>query len=1033
MSHKIAVIILSLGIVIGGLWSLATMKIDVLPDVNKPTVAIFAESEGLASEEVEKLVVNPIELAVAGAPGIESVRSSSLYGLGLVNVQFAWGTDIYRNRQIIQERIAQVNLPSNIRPVLGPTTSVMGEIVWAGLVAKDDAVSPMQLRTLADWTVRPALLKIQGVANVLVMGGDIKEWQINVDAQKLRRYGLTLQDVMMAMKESSRNRGGSILNQGDKEFPVRILVLPSDVKMFESIVIGRAGGMEDAKGTIVRLGDVAQAEERPGIARGTAGIDGERGVVMRIVTQPGAETLKVTKAIDEVLSDLSKTLPKGVEVRNDLMRQEWFIHAGLKNVTEALRDGMIILVIILMLFLMNMRITFITLTAIPLSIFATLIIFKFFGFSVNVMTLGGLAVAIGELVDDAIVGVEHVYRKLREIPSDAVQKNADGVIARASSEVRNSIVYATILVVVAFMPIFFIPGVEGRILSPLGLAYVVSLIASMIVSLTVTPVLCSYFLISSKSIAHGVDTRFVVWIKKSILPALRWSIDNPKALMAGVAVSLAVSGLLYITAGKEGIPPFNEQSATMMVLLPEGTNLEATNRFVTQLENDLKHIKGVLRVSHTTGRSAIDSHGGGANSSEMQVVFQPGIEMEKEKMFAEIQKVFDRYPGPDYSLGQPITHRLEELISGVRAPIVIKVFGENTADMQSVAEKVRNELQKEKGVTNARVAKDIMIPELHIYPLADRLAQYGLSPGMVAEELEEGLMGMPIEYIPHGIERIPLVMRYDLASRGSLQAMSDLPLPFEGVESLSGSAAEVRVEPGRNRYSHENTRRVLVVSANYQGNNVVGAVENVKKKLNATQLPSGTMLSYEGTYKSQRENSQRLMILFVIGLILIFSVLYQSFRSAPIVAQVMASIPTVFIGSLVGIAVTGNTISLAHMIGFVSLTGIVSRNGILLISRCISSIQEDGMPFSKDTIIQATLERVTPVLMTSSVTALALLPLLLSPGAPGKEMLSPLAIVIFGGLVSSTVISLFLTPSLFYLFGRKRFGSVIHDSREDSS
>ena len=705
------------------------------------------------------------------------------------------------------------------------------------------------------------------------------------------------------------------------------------------------------------------------------------------------------------------------------MRQEWFIHAGLKNVTEALRDGMIILVVILMLFLMNVRITLITLTAIPLSIFATLIIFKFFGFSVNVMTLGGLAVAIGELVDDAIVGVEHVHRKLREYSGDDMRNAAHGIITKASSEVRNSIVYATVLVAVAFLPIFFIPGVEGRILSPLGLAYILSLIASMVVSLTVTPVMCSYLLVSTKHRGAGGDTRFVAWIKQSIVPPLRWSIDHPTHLIAGVIVSLAISGIIYWTAGKEGIPPFNEGSATMMVILPESTNLETTNAFVTQLEHEMMAIEGVVRVSHTTGRSAVDSHGGGANSSEMQVVFRPGLEEEKKRLFADIQKVFDKYPGPDYSLGQPITHRLEELLSGVRAPIVIKVFGEDTRDMQMAATAVRDELEKEQGVKNPRIQKDIMIPEVHIYPLTNRLAEYGVSPGMVADELEEGLMGMPIEYIPHGNERIPVVMRYDLASRGNIQALQDLPLPFGGVESLSGSAAEVRIEPGRNRYTHEDTRRVLVVSANYQGNNSVGAIERVKQRLDASALPQGILLSYEGTYKSQKENSQRLMVLFIVGLILIFSVLYQSFRSIPIVVQIMASIPTVFIGSLVAVFVSGNTISLAHMIGFISLTGIVSRNGILLISRCISSIHEEGRAFSKETVIHATLERVTPVLMTSSVTALALLPLLFSPDAPGKEMLSPLAVVIFGGLVSSTAISLFLTPAVFYRFGRKKFSA----------
>lgn len=1007
------VLFLALAVTAGGVWSLMTMKIDVLPDVNKPTVAIFAEADGLASEEIEKLVVNPIELAVSGAPDTEKVRSTSSFGLGIVNVQFSWGTDIYRNRQIIQERLNQVVLPDGVKPILGPTSSVMGEIMWVGITAKDGSVNPMELRTLADWTVRPELLKIPGVSNILVMGGDAKEWQINVEAQRLRRYGLSIDDVVENIKGAIRNRGAGILYQNDKEYPIRIIVLPSKVEELESIAVGMSGE------TVVRLGDIARAEVRPSLLRGTASVDGQDGVILRIVRQPDAETLVVTKEIDRTLSELQKTFPAGVEVKNDLLRQEWFIHAGLKNVIEALRDGMIILVVILLLFLMNLRITIITLTAIPLSIFVALIVFKALGLSVNVMTLGGLAVAIGELVDDAIVGIENVYRRLREQKHEPTKALRDEVITRASSEVRNSIIYATILVAIAFIPLFLIPGVEGKLLAPLGTAYVVSLIASMIVSLTVTPVLCSYLLGRSTLHKKEGDTWFVATVKKSIITPLRWSIDHPKVIGISVLITLVVSGALYFSSGKEGIPPFNEGSATIMVILPVSTNLETTNAFVTKVEREIMKISGVLRVSHTTGRSSVDSHGGGSNSSEMQVVFRPGLEEQRKELFAEIQKVLDRFQGPDYSLGQPITHRLEQLLSGVRAPIVIKVFGENTEDMKTAADLLRDELAKEEGITNPRIEKDVTIPEVHMYPLPNRLAEYGMSPAMIADELEMGLMGENLGFIPYKNQRIPVVLRYDLASRGNLQALSDLSLPFGSVESLSGSAADIRLEGGRNRYTHEDSRRVLIVSANYQGKNIVGSVENVKKRMDAKKLPVGTRLSFEGTYKSQKENSARLAMLFLVGLALIFSVLYQAFRSVPIVIQIMMNIPTVFIGSLIAISTSGNIISLAHLIGFISLTGIVSRNGIMLISRCISMVAVDKLPFSKETIMKATLERVTPVLMTSAVTALALVPFILAPSQPGKELLHPLAIVIFGGLVSSTAISLFLTPALFYRFGQK--------------
>lgn len=1012
MTHKLTTLFIGCAVVIAGVWSLFTMKVDILPDVNKPTVAIFAEADGLAAEDVERLIVNPIESSILGTPGTEKVRSTSTFGLGIVNVEFEWGTDVYRNRQIIQERLTQVNLPQNVKPILGPVSSVMGEIMWIGLTASDDSgVSPMQLRTIADWTLRPALLKISGISNVLIMGGDVKEWQINVNTERMRRYGITMEDISEQVKGSLKNRGGGVLLQNDKEYPIRILSIPSEAKTLESIAIAK---IDD---TVIRLGDVARAEELPSVVRGTAAVDGKPGVVLRLVRQPDAETLKVTKAIDETLLAFKQSLPKGVEIKNDLLRQEWFIRAGLKNVTEALRDGTILLIIVLFLFLMNLRITFITLMAIPLSILVSAIVFRAFGLSVNVMTLGGLAVAIGELVDDAIVGIENVYRRLRtDRPSSP--KEADMVVARASSEVRNSIVYATILVAIAFTPLFFIPGMEGRLLAPLGAAYIVSLIASMIISLTITPVLCSYLLGRGQQLKKQGDTRFVAYIKRVITPGIAWSIKHPLPLIAGVMISLVISLGLYWTAGKEGVPPFNEGSATIMTILPVSTNLETTNTFVTKIEQDILKIPGILRVSHSTGRSTADAHGGGSNSSEMQVVFKPGLEEKKKELFREIQKVLDTHPGADYSLGQPITHRLEQLLSGVRAPIVIKIFGDNLQDLRDTAEVVRNELARQPGIKNPRVEKDVTVPEFHITPLTNRLAEYGMSPSMLAEELEMGLMGEQLGQVPLDSQRIPVLLRYDLASRGNAQAIADLALPFSESESLAGSAADVRIEGGRNRFSHEAGKRVLVVSANYQGSNIVGAIDAVKNSLDKKQLPTGTLISYEGTYKSQKENSRRMAIFFIVGLGLIFGVLFHVFRSLPIVAQIMLNIPTVFIGSLLGVWMTGHIISLAHLIGFISLTGIVSRNGIMLISRALNLIHE-GHEFSAETIIRATLDRVTPVLMTSAVTALALIPLLIAQDKPGKEMLNPLAVVIFGGLVSSTLISLFLTPAIFYRFGKK--------------
>ncbi len=1020
--HHWATVLLSLGIAIVGTWSLSTMKVDVLPDVNKPTVAIFAEGEGLAPEEIERLILTPIEAAVAGAPGVERVRGTASFGLAITQVEFQWGSDVYRNRQIIQERLAQLNLPDDVRPVLGPVASVMGEIMWVGLTTADQKMSGMDLRTLADWTIRPALLRVSGVSDVIVMGGDVREWQINLNAERMRQFELSIPDIITQVEGALKNRGGGILVQSQQEYPIRILVAPSKIDELKEIGIGNRNGKP------IRLADVATVQEGASPVRGGATIDGKPGVIMRIVKQSEAETLAVTDAVDEALETLQASLPAGTELKNDLFRQEWFIDAGLGNVLEALRDGTILVILILILFLMNLRTTAITLTAIPMSILVTAIVFRAFDFSVNVMTLGGIAVAIGELVDDAIVDVENVFHRMKDWIKNGRKEPFGDVVFRASSEVRNSIVYATILVAIVFLPIFFIPGVEGRLLAPLGLAYLISLVASLLVSLTLTPALCTILLGKTQSGKHE-DTKFAAWIKRKMQPGILWSIAHSKQMMIGVAGTLIIAGVLYSFAGKEGIPPFNEGAVTISVVMPVGTDLETSNTFASRVEDAIGKIHGVQRVSHSTGRAGADAHDSGANTSEIQVAFEPGLEKERKRLFEEIQKTLDQFTGADFGLGQPITHKLEELISGVRAPIVVKVFGDDLVVIRQVAAQVQSELAKQPGVTNAQVQREVMVPEFRIYPNRNRLAQLGLSDGEVAEQLEEGLLGATLGQVQLGSSRVDVVTRFDITSRGNASALRDLALPFEGVESL-GSAADIRLEGGRNRLSHEGGQRVLVVSANYQGKDIVGAVEGAKQTLESQKLPAGIELSFEGTYKSQKENSRRLVLLFLVGLVLIFGVLYHAFKSLPIVLQIMINIPTAFIGGMIGVWLTGGIVSLAHLIGFISLAGIVSRNGIMLISHCLHLVHEEKLPFTPETIMRGTLDRVVPVLMTALTALLALIPFILAGEDPGKEMLNPLAVVIFGGLTSSTIISLFLTPSLFYRFGKKAASAEVSNTSE---
>ena len=989
------------------------MKVDILPDINKPTVTIFAESDGLAAEEVERLVLNPIENSISGASGIERIRSTASFSQAIVNVEFAWGSDILRDRQIIQERLSQASLPANVKPVLGPPTSLIGEIVWIGISSPESKLSPMELRTLADFTIRPALLRTPGVANVLVMGGDVREWQINVNAERMKKTGVMFEDIRKAVSPSVQNEGGGFIVEEGREYPIRILVVPSKVSDLSTVVVGTS--MET--GQKVRLGDIATLQEGASPIRGSALIDGKPGVIFRIIRQPDAETLKTTAAIDETLKTLKSGIPEGVVMHPDLFRQESFIRAGLGNVTDALRDGIIMVILILFLFLMNIRATSITLTAIPLSIMVTAIVFRYFGLSVNVMTLGGIAIAVGELVDDAIVDVENIFRRLRIWKTNKMTESRESIIFQASSEVRNSIVYATLLVASVFLPIFFVPNIEGRLLTSLGAAYLVSLIASMMVSLTVTPVLSSFLLNDKALVGYEKDTRLVQYIKLKITPGIYWCIAHIKIVSGTIFVAVLITAGLYGFSGKEGIPSFNEGSAAVMFYLPPGTALTTTNAYVSKIGDELMKIKGVRQISNSSGRAPSDPHAAGANASEMQIAFAPGFENDKERLFREIQTVLDRFGGAEYSLGQPITHRVEMQLSGVRAPVVVKVYGNTTEEMTRAANQVVAELKKHSGIKNPRIEQNTLVPELRIYIDQNRLSEQGISGGIVAEEVGMGLMGDTIGSVRLGASSVPVVARYDMESKGTMSAVRDLSLPFSAVPSL-GSAADLRVEGGLNNQGHEGGKRVLVVSANYQGKDIVGEVEDSKIALEQTKLPIGVTLSFEGTYKSEKETTQRLALVFLVGIILVLGLLYHAFRSIPITLLIMANIPTVLIGGMVAVWISGGVINMAHLVGFISLAGIVSRNGIMLIGRCLSLVREEKKEFSPETIVKATLDRTIPVLMTSLVTSLALLPLLFVGDAPGKEMLHPLAVVIFGGLISSTAISLFLTPALFYRFGK---------------
>lgn len=995
--HKWKTVSASVLLSLLGIYATTAMDIDVLPNINKPTVAIFAEADGLAPEEVEKIVLTPIENAVLGTPGVDRVKGIASFGLGIVNSEFAFGSDIYKNRQLIQERLSQISLPENVHVSLGPISSIMGEIMWVGVTGENQ--SNTDLRSYAEFTLRPSILKLKGVSDVIVMGGDVLEWQIRLNADALRRLNLKHEDINALVSKNLQNTSGGLLVQQNKEYPIRVFVAPESFESLKNLPLQTEMGM-------VRLGEIASFVKGASQVRGTASIDGKSGIVLRVFKQPNAETLTVTGLVDDLIQDLSKSAPEGIKMSSDLFKQEWFISAGLKNVEEALRDAFIIVAVIVFLFLMRWRPTFIALLSIPVSICITAIIFYIMGLSVNVMTLGGIAVAIGELVDGAIVSVENIIKRLRNRKEGGLDRLH--VIINAVKEVFDSIVYATVLVALVFIPVFFLPGVEGKLLSSLGLAYIVSLIASLIVALTLTPALAA--ILFNKEDKEDHTPKIIHVIEEKTERLLSWLFDKWKKVATALLLMIVATVLMYSFAGKEGIPQFNEDSLTIGILLPTGTDLETTNLYAQSVGDAMKNLPFVSRVSHTAGRAAADPHGSGSNSGEMQVVLKEGSAEKINEYIPEIQEVLNKFSGATYSVGKPISHRVEELLSGVRAPIVIKLYGDDIEELRSYGDKIVGILREQEGVANPQLSRDVKVPEIHIYPDTDLLSALGTSAGELGEEIQGGFIGNKVGEVVDGLKRISVVTRLDNESKNSFSGLRDTTFPQIG-DSVS-SVATVGFSEGRTTISHEGGKRTVVVSANYEGGDIVGTVERVKQELEESVKPENITVSFEGTYQSQKENSTRLAILFSVVILVICYLLYQAFNSWILAMLIITNIPVAFFGGLVFVYLYGGTINLAHLVGFISLAGIVSRNGIMLISRTREIAKEHDAPLDTHMILLATKERVVPVLMTSIVTTLALIPLIIGGDAPGKEFLSPLAIVMTGGLITSTITSILFTPVL---------------------
>jgi Cu/Ag efflux pump CusA len=1060
LRNRLFVVALGALIMVYGVITLVALPVDVLPNLNRPRVTIFLEAGGMAPEEVESQAVLPVETALNGAPGVEVVRSVSSPGLGMVFVEFDWETDVYRARQLTSEKLQTVELPEGITPQLGPISSIMGQIMLVAITS--DTTSPMDLRTIADFTLRRRLMSIKGVSQVIPIGGERMQYQVLISPEKMRQFDITIEDIDEALQLTNQNTTGGFVNHSGSEVLIRNIARTTDINDIANTVVRGAGG------SIVRLNQVADVKLGGGIKRGDGSFNGKPAVILSIEKQPTASTITLTDDVLEAIAEIQTTLPTDVKIHTDVFQQKNFIINSIANVEHALRDGFILVIIILFLFLLNFRTTIITLTAIPLSLIITAIVFKLFNISINTLTLGGLAIAIGELVDDAIVDVENVYRRLNEnwaLPKEQ-QRPLLKVVYEASSEVRNSIVYATIIVVLVFIPLFYLQGIEGRIFAPLGIAYITSIIASLFVSLTITPALCSYLLSKPKHLQHvklkfwkrsslekkkhiedvesstmlvgadqysaDHDSPLVRWLKKQDLKILRWSLARTKAVIVAAVILILTSFALIPFFGTEFLPAFNEGSFTVTVIAPAGTSLEESNKIGTIAEKQILKVDGVALTSRRTGRAELDEHAEPPSYSEIDVALKEGNDSrDREAILEDIRHNLDALKGVSINVGQPISHRIDHLLSGVRAQVAIKIYGNDLLTLRSTANQLQNVINTIDGVVDVQVENQVMIPQLMIRIDRNKVAQYGLQVGEVARELEIFYNGKEVSQVIQGQQNFDLVVRVHDTIRTNIDQIRNTPIATAtGALMPLYQIATVELENSINVVNHENTQRRIIVSTNVEGRDLGSTVAEMRTTVQQNmQLPQGYFIEWGGQFESQQSATRLITILSLFSFAGIFLVLYSHFKSWEIALQIMLNIPLALIGSVIAVMLTGGVFSIATLVGFITLTGIASRNGIMMISHYMHLVEHEGETFSDKMIIRGSQERLVPVLMTALVAALALIPLTLDPSAPGKEILYPVATVILGGLVSSTLLDIILTPVVFKRFGRKALHKYLSAKR----
>jgi CzcA family heavy metal efflux pump len=1021
LRHRPLVLAAAVLLVVFGYQTMRTLPVEVLPDLTKPTVTILTEAPGLAPEEVETLVTQPLESAVQGVAGLDRLRSNSDVGLSLVFVEFAWGTDIYRARQLVQERMQAVlsTLPTGTRPGLTPVSSLMGEILLVGLRSKDGSIAPMDLRTLADWTIKRRLQSIGGIAEVLTIGGGVKQIHVQPDPHRLQAHRVTLGELRAAVDGAAGNATSGYLQSGPQEIMVRNLGMTTDLAEIGATVIKTVGDRR------ILISDVAKIDLGVQTMRGDASVafsgdkEGTPGVVLSVDKAPGFDTLKLTRKIEKALDELRPTLPAGVEL-GLMFRQGDFIEHAIGNLKEAIRDGALMVMIVLFLFLLNFRTTFITLTAMPLSFAITILVFKWLGVSVNSMTLGGLAVAIGMVVDDAIVDVENVFRRLRENAASALPKPRLEVIARASGEVRNSILYATILIILVFLPLFGLEGIEGRLFTPIAIATIVSMAASFVVSLSVIPVLCSLLLHPREG--HRHTDGFLVRAMKAFVrnTFLKAALGAPVAVLALVGILLAGALLLYPMMGKEFLPTFNEGSATISLASAPGTSLKQSNEVGEVGTRLLLTIPEVKSVGRRAGRAEKDDHVMPVSVNEFDVEFNEGGRP-RTVVFAEIREKLAGIPGTFTNVGQPISHRLSHMLSGVSAKIAVKIFGTDLDMLREKGGQVRDLAKAIPGLTDVNLEAQVPIPQLRIVVDRERAAAYGITPGAINEQVSALMGGIHVAELREGQRTVDLILRLPPKWRDEPDKLGELLIETSGGQRLPLKlVADIRESKGPNVINRENTQRRIVIGANTNVRDLESLVRGWEQAVREkVKLPDGYFLRFEGEYLAQQAAARRIGFFFALVLVVITVLLYGYFRSVSLALQVLINIPLALMGSLALTWLLIDNISIATLVGFIAVGGVAARNGIMMLSHYLHLMQHEGESFTEQMVVRGTLERLVPVLMTALSAGIALIPLVLSAGEPGKEILHPVAVVIVGGLISSTLLDLVVTPAIFYAFGRR--------------